>query len=58
MNAEGPDPQLILDRLLARSEASGCRYSSRDRSMYSRTVEAQDAIETGSQVVGADDEYA
>ena len=50
-----PDPQRILDRLQARG--IGCRRT-RIETDADRTVAAQDAIETGSQVVGADDEWA
>ncbi len=48
------DPQRIIDRLLARSASTNCRGTYEP----DPTVAAQDAIETGSQVVGADDDYA
>lgn len=49
------DPQEIIDRLVARGIA--CRVSSIETEA-DRIVAAQDAMETGSQVVGEDDEYA
>lgn len=49
------DPQRILDRLQLRgARAIGCRLQHEP----DPTIAAQDAMETGSQVVGADDEYA
>lgn len=52
----GADPQRVIDRLLARGRRAACRGL--EETAASRTVAAQDAIETGSQVTGADDEYA
>lgn len=49
------DPQRIIDRLVARGLARPVRQVETDAA---RTVAAQDAIETGSQVVDDDDEYA
>jgi hypothetical protein len=54
---EPADPQRILDRLQARGlygRGTACRREYEP----DPTIAAQDAIETGSQVVGADDEWA
>lgn len=53
-----PDPQKALDKLLAR-EVTFVRCRARQEpSAYERLIQRQDEIETGSQVVGADDEWA